>query len=131
MKTLRKQHKEDLTGIESVMAEYEQRAVIGKAVKKARTDAGLTQILLGAKLNLDSHYISGIENGRKMPSLPTFLKLCHVLDLSADQIISTIYKEEMPDISFDNYLIESIEGLPFEKKAQILQITKDLIRLAR
>ncbi len=50
----------------------------GKQVKLARNQANLSTNQLGDKCDLDPSYIRQIESGSKLPSLPTFVKICKI-----------------------------------------------------
>jgi transcriptional regulator with XRE-family HTH domain len=57
------------------MTKTPSAAKFGKIVKQMRLERGWTQDFLAGELDADAAYISRIENGKKMPSLETILKL--------------------------------------------------------
>lgn len=59
---------------------------IGTRIKKARIDKKLTQAKLAEQLELSNNYISGIECGKAVPSLETFVMICNALDVTAEEI---------------------------------------------
>ncbi len=58
--------------------------IISKTIKTARKKAGFTQEKLAEKIDITSHQLSRLEVGEYIPSLPTFLKLACVLNLTLD-----------------------------------------------
>ena len=60
---------------------------IQKKLAEAIAKSGLTQIELGARLQVGQSMISHYIKGDKMPSLETFANLCEILDVSADDIL--------------------------------------------
>lgn len=59
---------------------------IGKAIKKAREEAGLTQEKLSELVDISTIYLSHIETGRKMPSVTTLYHIAIELNMSIDNI---------------------------------------------
>lgn len=75
---------------------------VGTRIKKARIDKKLTQAQLAEQLELSNNYISGIECGKAVPSLETFIMICNALDVTADMLLTdTVYRS-------NEYLKESI-----------------------
>lgn len=61
---------------------------IGERVKKARTDANLTQLELAKLVGISKAAISQIENGStKSPAAPTLLSICTATGFSPHWII--------------------------------------------
>lgn len=54
---------------------------IGKEVKKAREERGLTQQELSSKVEMSRNYLSDIECGRYLPSVPKLLSLSNELNI--------------------------------------------------
>jgi transcriptional regulator with XRE-family HTH domain len=69
---------------------------MGKRLKDARLDLGLSQEELGKLVGVSKVSISGYEKGRKTPNLKTFLKLIEVLNINIDYALGQelIIKEE-------------------------------------
>jgi len=57
----------------------------GQAIKKARTDKGLTREQLGGMLSITPRYLVDIENEGQHPSLQVLYELISLFDISADQ----------------------------------------------
>ncbi|MBE3575090.1 MAG: helix-turn-helix transcriptional regulator [Firmicutes bacterium] len=58
---------------------------LGQAVRQARQELGLTQTQLAAGV-VSKSFISQVENGAALPSLPVVLHLAEQLQLSLDQL---------------------------------------------
>ena len=64
-----------------------QREALGKRIREARKQKALTQQQLAEALGITDVYISEIERGNKMPSIPLFIAFVEVLDISADYLL--------------------------------------------
>ena len=62
------------------------RRAFGEAVRTRRTELGLSQEALGERARLDQTYLSGIERGRRNPSLDVIVRLAAALDLSPGEL---------------------------------------------
>ncbi len=60
---------------------------VGKEIKKARIDAGLTQKDLADQISLSSNYISQIEKDKKLPSLKTLFKIAKALKVKPEKLV--------------------------------------------
>jgi transcriptional regulator with XRE-family HTH domain len=67
------------------MVDYRQ--VLGRNVRMRRRELGLTQEALAARVGIDRTYVSGIERGRRNPSLGLILSLARSLSLSPNLLI--------------------------------------------
>ena len=59
---------------------------VGPAFRLLRERAGLSQEDLALQAGLDRTYVSGIERGRRNPSLKSMQRLAAELDLSLDKV---------------------------------------------
>lgn len=64
------------------------REQIGIRLKKAREDAGLTQLELAKKLDISVNYVSMIERGEVNFSFDKIYKIIKTLKIKASQILS-------------------------------------------
>lgn len=55
---------------------------IGKRMKQARTNAGINQREMSAKLSLSNSSYSNYENGYSEPPVETILKFCDILGIT-------------------------------------------------
>lgn len=60
---------------------------IGERVKKFRKNRGLTQEKLAELLNISVPHMSNIENGKTKFSMPVFINLINILDVTADMLL--------------------------------------------
>ncbi|MFD6568303.1 helix-turn-helix domain-containing protein [Micromonospora profundi] len=70
------------------------QVAFGLAVRRARTEQGMSQEQLAASSGLDRTYVSGLERGRRNPTLTTQQRLATALGLSVAALIASA--EEMP-----------------------------------
>jgi len=61
---------------------------IGKRIKKAREDKGMTQKKLSEFLDVSNAYVSKIERGKTTLNLNTFSAICEYLDVSMSNILT-------------------------------------------
>lgn len=62
----------------------------GVAVREYRERRHLSQEELAFRANLDRTYISGIERGRRNPSLKTIEKIAGALEINLDTLFKTV-----------------------------------------
>lgn len=60
---------------------------VGKRIAKRRKELNLKQYEVCEKSDLSDKYLSNIERGISLPSLPVFMKLCEVLDITPDSLL--------------------------------------------
>lgn len=59
------------------------RKIVGLNIRKARTDAGLSQEELAGRMGVEQFYISGLEAGRRNATLVTLWKAALALSVDA------------------------------------------------
>jgi transcriptional regulator with XRE-family HTH domain len=64
--------------------------VFGAAVRARRLKVGFTQEKLSELTGLDPTYISGIERGRRNPSLKNIVKIAQALQTTVSKLVSDI-----------------------------------------
>ncbi len=79
-----------------------EKAELGKKIREARKNAGLTQEALAEKADIGVMYLGEIERGIKMPSMRIFIKLIETLNISADYVL----RDELP--SGKEYVLDEI-----------------------
>lgn len=60
---------------------------LGNNLKRIRTQKGISQGDISRKLNMDRAYISGIENGKRNPTLSSLEKIAQALEISIDELL--------------------------------------------
>ncbi len=61
-------------------------AAYGLALRRLRTERGLSQERLAHLADLDRSYVSGIERGERNPSLANILKLTDALSIKVSEL---------------------------------------------
>ncbi len=65
----------------------------GRTIRRLRTDRDLTQEALSYETGLDRSFLSKLENGHKLPTLSTMIRLAKALDLSIGRLVSEFEEE--------------------------------------
>jgi transcriptional regulator with XRE-family HTH domain len=65
----------------------------GRVLRKLRTDANLSQEVLGLEAGLQRNYISSLELGEKQPSITTVFKLAAALNMKPGKLIALVEVE--------------------------------------
>jgi transcriptional regulator with XRE-family HTH domain len=79
--------------------------LIGKRLKKAREDKGITQEKLAEYLDVSNAYVSKIERGKTSLNLNTFSAICDYLGISMSFILTGSV------LSSENYMRNEIAEL--------------------
>ena len=77
---------------------------LGKIFQATRKAKGYTQEYVAEKLQLGSRYISDLERGKTIGSIPTFVKLCNIYEVSPTYILQD-YLKIKDDLRIDPNLI--------------------------
>lgn len=83
------------------------KADMGKRIQQARREARLTQMRFAERIDVSTQYVSDLERGIVGCSVPTLMRICDVLDVSADMIL----KGERPEAPSAPMLPEGLSGL--------------------
>jgi transcriptional regulator with XRE-family HTH domain len=68
-------------------------SAIGTALRQLREKAGLSQETLGFEFELHRTYISMLERGQRMPSVPTLFALGEFLGASPVEVMRIVERE--------------------------------------
>ena len=60
---------------------------LGNNMKRIRMKKGISQGDISRKLDMDRAYISGVENGKRNPTLLNIEKIAKALGVSADELL--------------------------------------------
>lgn len=60
---------------------------IGKNIKLARKQAGLTQAEVSEKVGIHINYFARVERGEKRPSIETLLKIAKILNVKSSDLL--------------------------------------------
>jgi transcriptional regulator with XRE-family HTH domain len=73
------------------------RKIVGINIRKARIDAGLSQEELAGRMDIEQFYISGLEAGRRNPTLVTLWKAAIALGIDpAALFVKNGHRPELP-----------------------------------
>ncbi len=98
---------------------------IGKKISKRRKELGLTQETLAEKIGLSVSYIGAIERGEKVPSLPVFIDIANVLEISSDLLLVDVLEVRNEIVASE--LSKQIANLPKTEQRRILNVVKAII----
>ena len=62
------------------------KTLVGRNIKDARAEKGLTQSALAKKADISQTQLSDYENGNKLPGLTSIAKIAHALDKSIEEL---------------------------------------------
>ena len=62
----------------------------GAVLRKRRFELDLTQEALASKIGIDRTYISGLERGRRNPTLLILVRVAAALDISVSELLDNI-----------------------------------------
>ena len=105
------------------------KSEIGRRVKQARLKADLTQELLAERTNLSTSFISRLENGNVMPSIPRLCELAAALDVGLQDLLFDLFTYNVESEKTKEELIHSIELLPPHEADHLLAYVKLLNKL--
>ncbi len=74
------------------------KKLLGRQIRRARKDRGLTGERLAEACHIDATYLRQIESGAKTPSLSIFVSLCQELKVSPSYLLV----EVLPDSEIRN-----------------------------
>ena len=65
----------------------DMRTLVGRNAARLRKEAGLTQEQLAERSGLSQQYISGLESGRRNPTIVTLYELASALGVSHVELV--------------------------------------------
>lgn len=99
--------------------------IIGKRLKEARKEKGLTQNELTKELGMSVAFLSRIEKGNAHINLKRLSQICNILDISEGEILNGVANESK------NYLEKEFQEIfklcSKEQKTLIYRIAKTII----
>ena len=85
---------------------------IGQNIRQIREDTGLTQEKLAEILGIGDKHVSAIERGAVGLSLPTLMRICEALSVSADRVLFGNRDDDDQRSAAIHMLAERLERLP-------------------
>ena len=93
---------------------------IGKFILKLRKENNMTQQELADKLNVTDRAVSHWENGRSLPDLSLFSKLCEILDITINDLMSGEKVDDKEYIkNLEKNMVSLADSLKQKRKKQI------------
>ena len=71
----------------------DMRKLVGRNVKRIRQDRGLTQEELAERSGFSQQYISGLEQGRRNPTIVSIYELATALGVSYMELVRSAAEE--------------------------------------
>ncbi len=68
-------------------------AVVGRALRKVREAAGITQQEVAMHANMDRADISEVENGKRSLSVDCLLRICEGVGVAAARVVADVERE--------------------------------------
>ena len=68
----------------------DMRALVGANIRKARLAAGMTQEQLAERSGFSQQYISGLERGKRNPTIVSVYELAQAMGVSHEELVSAI-----------------------------------------
>ena len=94
---------------------------MGKAIRRYREEAGITQERLAELVDISTNHLGAIEREVKTPTMETFVKLLNVLGAEPNEVL----KEVLPDL-MNGPMVGMVKDLPMSFK-QILKFANGQI----
>lgn len=64
--------------------------MLGKVLREARENVGLTQEKLALDADVDRTYISQLENDKKSPTIDLLFRICKAIGVRASDVIAKV-----------------------------------------
>lgn len=77
----------------------DMRRIVGMNVRRCRLAAGLSQEELAARMGVEQYYVSGLESGRRNPTITTLGNAAQALGVKAGQLFDDGNFEPRPPIA--------------------------------
>ena len=95
------------------------KETIGKRISNARKAIRLTQTELSEKVGISEKYLSRIEGGKQVPSIVIIARICEIIGVSADKLLS-LNQNTISNSSIHN----EIADFSIDEQKQIIEIIK-------
>ena len=88
----------------------DMRKLVGRNVKRIRQDRGLTQEELAERSGFSQQYISGLEQGRRNPTIVSIYELATALGVSHTELVRPTEERYRNSLKRRVLLIRSVES---------------------
>ncbi len=104
-------------------------SVIGKRIRKLRTEKKWTQAILAEMSGVEPSNISHIERAATKLSLPTLIAIANALGASLDEIVyGNLVKSSHVSVDIINSLISDCSADELKALAEVIKTTKTVLR---
>lgn len=69
-------------------------SLIGRRIAARRRALGLRQVQVCERCDINSNYLSNIERAKSIPSLEVFVRICHALETTPDELLLGAVRQE-------------------------------------
>jgi len=105
-------------GVNGMDSRKNLNALIGANIKRERENAGFTQDKFSELLGIGSKSLSSIERGVVGVSLPTLLKICEILHVSANVLLYE--KTRQNDVDGIALMLKSLSDEQFKLASSVI-----------
>lgn len=99
--------------------------IIGKRLKAARKEKGLTQYDLAEKMNVSIAYLSKVETGKIHINLERLSQICNILDVTEGEILNGVSNSSQKYLDLEFY--ELLKKCPADKQKLIYSIIQVIV----
>lgn len=100
---------------------------IGQNIRQIREDTGLTQEKLADVLGIGDKHVSAIERGAVGLSLPTLMRICEALSVSADRVLFGARDDDDQRSAAIRMLTERLDRLPDRQFAAVKDVMDSVL----
>jgi transcriptional regulator with XRE-family HTH domain len=72
----------------------DMRQLVGSNVRRVRLERGLTQEQLAERSGFTQHYLSGLEQGRRNPTIVSIYEIAQALEVDHLALLTPVAKSE-------------------------------------
>lgn len=102
---------------------------MGKAIRRYREEAGITQERLAELVDISTNHLGAIEREVKTPTMETFVKLLNVLGAEPNEVLKEVLKEVIPLTRMEHTSVVEgkLERLTPKKQESVLRMLDVII----
>lgn len=101
---------------------------LGIRIRKRRMELNLTQASLAEQTNLCVSYISYLETGKKIPSLPCLVSIAEILDTTLDYLVTGTPPPSLQDNHLLNTVLSDCSPQEQDFLVSLVVVSKELLR---
>lgn len=102
------------------------RNKVGKRIQEYREKAGISQEFMAEKIGLSVTSVSNIERGKNFPTFENFIKICNVINVSTDLLLSDVVNAAY--VAKSSELSERLEKLEPSDRQHIMTVLDSMIQ---